>query len=227
MAPVIAAIGCVLMVDTLKNRKEQIILTIALVPVLFACGVFQITDYHFQKAENLYKLPQVYIDIADVILKEQQDTRQGTARLIVPYEAAYAFRQYSVDIELLYGEDATYGRIWDLDETPYADKKDVCNTMQTTCPDLELIRTVGDKYDMEYIIFDCAYVDFGLNSVNTDGFTEDENFVGDRTPDPDAARRMSTAVSIDNANECWDLSAYGLEYMGRYGRYLLYRFGGR
>lgn len=227
MAPAITAAGCTLMVDKLKKRKEQVVLTIAMIPVLFFCGVFQITDYHFQNAENLYKLPQVYIDIADTILSEQKETDSESARIIVPYEAAYAFRQYSTDVEMLYGEDATYGRIWNLDETPYRDKKDVCNTMQTTCPDLELIRTVGDKYDMEYIIFDCSYVDFGLESINTGGFTEDENFVGDRTPDPDTVRRMSNTIGIDEANNCWDLDVYGFEYAGTYGRYLLYRFAER
>ncbi len=222
MAPAIAALGCTLMVDMLRERKQQILLTIALVPVIFACGVFQITDYRFQRAENLYKLPQVLIDISDTVLSEQREADSSTARIIVPYETAYAFRQYSTGVELLYGEDATYGRIWDLEETPYVDKKDVCNTMQTTCPDLELIAPIAEKYEMEYIMFDCAYVDFGLESINHDGYTEDENFVGDRTPDADSVRRMSAAVGIDNDH--WDLKSFGLEYFGTYGRYLLYRY---
>lgn len=220
MVPAISALGCTLMVSYLKEKKSQILLTVALVPVIFICGVFQITDYRFQKADNLYKLPQEFIDISDALLKEQREMGDGSANLIVPYEAAYAFRQYTTDINMLYGEDATYGRIYPI----YDERRDVCDTMQTTCPDLELVGRVADEYDMEYIIFDCAYVDFGLDSINDAGYTEDENFVGDRTPDPETVKHMSASVSINETDRCWDLTAYGLEYAGTYGRYLLYRF---
>ena len=220
MIPAITALGCTLMVSYLKEKKSQMLLTIGLVPVIFVCGVFQITDYRFQKADNLYKLPQEYIDISDVILNEQRERGDGTANLIVPYEAAYAFRQYSTDINMLYGEDATFGRIYPI----YDERRDVCDTMQTTCPDLELIDKVADGYDMEYIIFDSVYVDFGVGSVNSSGYTEDENFVGDRTPDADAVERTSAQISMDASDEHWDLDAFGLEYMGTYRQYLLYRF---
>ena len=315
MIPAVAAIGCTLLADAAKDKKNQMLLTAAFVPVIFMCGVFQITDYRFQKAENLYKIPQVFIDMSDdmlrweeekwidgsagnddgmadtgasetllsigktadrrgnsteaawaagyaddemvdgirgdenrgyeeeadgsqndqsigqredIVIAELGDREHPAARIIVPYETAYAFRQYSTRIELLYGEDATFGRIYPV----YDDRRDVCDTMQTTCPDLELIQRVGRRYDMEYILFDCAYVDFGLESINDGGYTEDENFVGDRTPDPDAVKRMSSSVSVvseedgntgGTGSRHWDLSAYGMEYMGIYGRYLLYR----
>ena len=219
MIPAIAALGCTLMVSYLKDKRGQILLTVAFVPVIFMCGVFQITDYRFQKADNLYKLPQEFIDISDTLLKEQREAGDGTANLIVPYEAAFAFRQYTTDINMLYGEDATFGRIYPI----YDERRDVCNTMQTTCPDLELVGKVANEYDMEYIIFDCAYVDFGLESINEHGYTEDENFVGDRTPDTDSVKRMSAGIGVEGDH--WDLGAYGLKYAGTYGRYLLYRFG--
>ena len=255
MIPAIAAMGCTMLVDSVKEKKNQIMLTIAFVPVIFMCGVFQITDYRFQKAENLYKIPQVFIDMSDDMLERERqresdgmeapaymgnreetvttglgDMDNTVARVIVPYEAAYAFRQYTAHIELMYGEDATFGRIYPV----YDDRRDVCNTMQTSCPDLDLILKSGQRYAMEYILFDCTYVDFGLKSINDGGYTEDENFVGDRTPDPDVLRRTRISGKVNVAsmpatdggrgNEYWDLSAYGLEYMGTYGRYLLYRF---
>lgn len=220
MIPAIAALGCTLMVSSLKKGKDQLILTIALVPVIFLCGVFQITDYRFGRADNLYKLPQEFIDIADTVLDEQKKAGEDTASLIVPYETAYSFRQYTTDIELLYGEDATFGRIYEISD----ERRDVCDTMQTTCPDLSLILNVADKYDTEYIIFDCTYVDFGLESINSGGYSEDENFVGDRTPDPDVVSRMADTVRTDGEKNAWDLSQYGLEYEGTFGRYLLYKF---
>lgn len=218
MIPAIAALGCTFMVSHLKDKRKQILLTFALIPVIFVCGVFQITDYRFKPAPNLYKIPQEFIDISDTLLMEQRENGDGEADIIVPYEAAYAFRQYTTDINMLYGEDATYGRIYPI----YDERRDVCDTMQTTCPDLEFIGKVADEYKTEYIIFDCTYVDFGCDSINVNGYTEDENFVGDRTPDPDSVRRMSAGISIIDNH--WDLENYGLEYMGTYERYLLYRF---
>lgn len=239
MVPAIAAMGCVFMVRGVKEKKQQILLTVAIVPVIFLSGVFQITDYRFQKAENLYKLPQVCIDIADDILTEQRSRGDGVAKLIVPYEIAYAFRQYDTDIELMFGEDATYGRIWDLRQAAL-DSVWACETMVKSCPDIDIINNAAHHYGMEYIVFDCTYTDFGLESINDRGYTEDENFVGDRTPDPEAVKRMSAAVSIVNGDDIegdagrtdgtggnsgrhWDLSSFGLEYMGTYERYLLYR----
>ena len=224
MAP---AVGLTLMVANLKDKKSQVLLTIALVPVIFLSGVFQITDYRFQKAENLYKLPQVYIDISDAILKDQQEKGDGEARLVAPYETAYAFRQYDDRIVLMYGEDATYGRIWDLRQAAL-DSVDACNTISTSCPDMKVVNIAADHYGMEYLLLDCAYTDFGLESINEGGYTEDENFVGDRTPSPEALERMKGTVSVTTdpatGNPCWDLSAYNLEYMGTYERYLLYRY---
>ena len=223
MIPAIAAIGCTFMVSALKSRKEQVLLTISLIPVLFMCGVFQINDYRFQKADNLYKLPQVFIDIADAVLSDQAKD-DGMARMIVPYETAYSFRQYSSRVELLYGEDATFGRIWPI----WDERRDACETMQTTCPDLDVILDTAEKFNGEYILFDCTYVDFGLKSINTDGYTVDENFVGDRTPDPGVLEKMKKDIVLlkdgDSGKPYWDLGGYGLEYMGRYERYLLYRF---
>ena len=182
------------------------------------CGVFQINAYRFPKAENIYKLPKVYLDIADYILDEQASD-DGVARIVVPYETAYAFRQYTTDIEMMYGEDATYGRIWRVDDK----RRDACDTMQTSCPDLTLVNEVALSYDMEYLLLDSVYVDFGLESINVNGYTEDENFVGDRTPSNEAVGIMSK-VSIDSSINAWDLSAYDLEYVGTFGQYLLYRY---
>ena len=81
---------------------------------------------------------------------------------------------------------------------------------------------------MEYLILDCTYTDFGLDSINTWGYTDDENFVGDRTPGQEAVDNMRGTVSVITdkvtGNLCWDLSAYDLEYMGTYERYLLYKY---
>ncbi len=227
MATAIAAMGGTLMVSAVKGRKKQVLLTISLIPVIFLSGVFQITDYRFKKADNLYKLPGVLIDMSDAMLKDQKDNGDGVVRLVAPYETASAFRQYSYDIELMYGEDATYGRIWDLRQAAL-DAVWACENIATSCPNMELVNKAADHYDMEYLILDCTYTDFGLESINEAGYTEDENFVGDRTPREGALENMKGTVSVTadpgTGNPCWDLTAWKLEYMGTYERYLLYRY---
>ena len=227
MAPAIAAIGCTLLVCGVREKKQQVLITLLLVPVIFLSGVFQITDYRFKKAENLYKLPQVLIDISDEILREQAEEGDGVARLVAPYETAYAFRQYSYNIELMFGEDATYGRIWDLRQAAL-DSVAACENLATSCPDMKVVNIAADHYEMEYLILDSVYTDFGLDSINEGGYMEDENFVGDRTPAPEAVENMrgTVSVTVDQAtgNPCWDLSAYNLEYVGTYERYLLYKY---
>ena len=216
----VAGLFMTLFVIEIKEWKKQLLAIGAFLVVIFLSGVFQITDYRFQKAENLYKLPNVYIELSDCMLAEQRELGESQVNIVVPYEAAYAFRQYSTDINMLYGEDATYGRIWAV----YDERRDVCDTMQTTCPDLALVNEVARDYDMQYIIFDTVYTDFGGESINIYGLSEDENFVGDRTPDAEVVERMRNTVKVDTATESWDLSEYGLEYVDRFERYLLYRY---
>ncbi|MCR5421675.1 MAG: hypothetical protein K6E98_11760 [Lachnospiraceae bacterium] len=223
MFPAVVAVGGVLLVEGINDKRMRGLLILVLIPMIFLSGVFQITDYRFQKAENMYKLPQVFIDISDTLLKEQREEGDGVVKLIVPYETAYAFRQYDYNIELMYGEDATYGRIWDL---RYAamDSVEACENIATSCPDMEVVNIAAAHYGMEYLLLDCTYTDFGLESINLKGYEEDENFVGDRSQDPEVIERMSKSISIDKEKNCWDLTGYGLEYMETYGSYLLYRY---
>ncbi len=216
MAPAVAALGFTLFVKHLDTQTKRVFAVLAMLPVIFFSGIFKLSDSMYQPAENFYRLPQAILDISDAVLAENEDPK-----LIVPYEIAHGFRQYSTRIRLLYGEDATYGRI----SPAPAEITEVCDQMATATPDLNYIREIAVQNDADYLVFDSVYHVFGEGlSLNVGGYTEDVNFVGDRTPTVSQNNLLQIKVIQQPENPYWDLSEFGLEYVGTYGQYLLYRF---
>ncbi len=216
MAPAVAALGLTLFIKHLDTQMKRVLAVLAMLPVIFFSGIFKLSDSMYQPAENLYRLPQVILDLSDAALAEEEEPK-----LIVPYEIAHGFRQYSTRIRLLYGEDATYGRI-----SPAAPGiVEVCDQMATATPDLNYIKEIAVQNGVDYIVFDSVYHVFGDGqSLNVGGYTEDINFVGDRTPTVSQNNLLQIKVIEQSGAPCWDLSEFGLKYVGTYGQYLLYRF---
>lgn len=216
MAPAIAALGCTLFVKYIDSEKKQTAAVLLLIPVLFLSGVFKISDSMYEKPENAYRLPQTTIEISDTVLAEEAEPK-----LIVPYEIADGFRQYSTRIKLLYGEDATYGRIYMAAQ----DMQDACREMSTATPNLNFIERLAKQEGVHYIVFDSVYHVFGDGeSLNVGGYTEDEDFVGDRTPVISENNLLDIKVAEDENTPHWDLTSFDMDYVGTYGQYLLYRF---
>lgn len=216
MAPAIAALGFALFVRNLDTQMKRVLAVLAILPIIFFSGIFKLSDSMYQKAENLYRLPQTILDLSEAVLAEDEEPK-----LIVPYEIAHGFRQYSTRLRLLYGEDATYGRI-----SPAAsDIIEVCDQMATATPDLNYITEIAAKNDVDYIVFDSVYHVFGDGqSLNIGGYTEDINFVGDRTPTVSQNNLLQIKVMEQFGSPYWDFSEFGLTYIGTYGQYLLYQF---
>lgn len=216
MMPAVTALGCTLFIRYLDTKTKRIIAVLAFCPVIFFSGVFKLSDSMYQPAENLYRLPQTTLDISDAVLAKKEDPK-----LIVPYEIAYGFRQYSTHIRLLYGEDATYGRICPAP----VDITGVCDQMATATPDLNYILKIAKEKQVDYIVFDSVYHVFGdMKSLNVSGYTEDVNFVGDRTPSISQNNLYDIETAGSKEEPYWDLSAFDLQYAGTFGQYLLYRF---
>ncbi len=216
LMPAVVALGLTLFVKGITTKVKRMIAVCVIVPVIFFSGVFKLSDAMFQPAENLYRLPQVILDLSDAVLSEKSDPK-----LIVPYEIAHGFRQYSTHINLLYGEDATYGRI----AMAQPDVKEVCDQMSTATPDLNYIKDIAEKNEVNYIVFDSVYHVFGDGqSLNVNDYLEDVNFVGDRTAVVSEKNLLEIQVIGTQEEPYWDLSMFDLEYAGTYGQYLLYRF---
>ncbi|MCR5733941.1 MAG: hypothetical protein K6G22_04960 [Lachnospiraceae bacterium] len=215
VAPVVALFLSAIVRGIEKEREKQFAI-ILLIPVIFFCGQFKINAKEFPKAENLYKLPQALIDISDEVLQEKEEPK-----LIVPYEAAHVFRQYSSDIMLLYGEDATFGRVASV---PYEIRL-VCEEMTKEVPDLYYINEMAHENDVDYIVFDATYHCFGGENINIYDYPQDADYIGDRSVA--VSENRIPYVNMEDADKesvHWDLSEFGLSYIGTYGQYLLYRY---
>lgn len=218
MIPAVIALGFTLITARCRETLKQTTAVFAIVLILAFSGEFKINNNVFQKAENLYKLPQSLLDVSDRVL--EGDGSDKKVRLIVPYETAHVFRQYSPDIHLLYGEDATILRVFPAKE----EFIEACDQMQTEAPDLNYLKTIAKENEVDYILFDSVYHCFGGNSLNFAGYTEQPDFAGDRSA-PDEWKAVTKNVkTIDNGvNVYWDLSGFGMDYTGTYGQYILYR----
>lgn len=148
MTPVIAY-GMVRIVQELHSYMQKALLVLALVPIIFLCGVFKFSNALYLPIENEYRLPQYGIDICDSVLEAEEEPK-----LLVPYEIAHIFRQYSTRIKLLYGEDASYGRIQSVFGTEY---HEACQEMDSTSPDVEFVASLAYREKCDFIIFDMDY----------------------------------------------------------------------
>ena len=226
MYPAVIALGFTIVASLAGEKgktegKRQVIAIAAIVLILSFSGEFKINNNVFQKADNLYKLPQSLLDVSDRVLKDREgETGKGTVKLIVPYETAHVFRQYSPDIHLLYGEDATILRVIPAKEQFIK----VCDQMQTEAPDLDFIKKVAKDNEVDYILFDSVYHCFGGSSLNFDGYTEQADFAGDRSASQEQKAVTKDVKTVNNGAEVyWDLSGFGMDYTGTYGQYILYR----
>lgn len=212
--PFITAVGMTEFIKAINEKGRRIIALILLVPVIFYCGRFAISNDTYKKAENMYRLPQCTIDITEYVLAEKE-----TPKLIVPYTISYAFRQISTDVHLMFGEDATSARIFGARGECFT----ICDELEREIPDLNLILELADD-DTDYILFDTVYTEFCKDgNINIYDYEPDKRYVGDRTPNV-TYEDLPGIVVVDENDPHWDLSAYSMDYCGRFGQYVLYRF---
>lgn len=145
--PVIAY-GAVCLVRESNSYWKKALLIALLVPVIFLSGVFKFSNALYHPIENDYRLPQAEIEICKAVLDAAEEPK-----LLVPYEIAHVFRQYSTRIKLLYGEDASYGRILHAKE----EYVKACDEMDSTTPDVEYVVSLAYNEDCDFVIFDHDY----------------------------------------------------------------------
>ena len=215
ITPIIISIGFTYFVMGIDDDKLKILALILIIPISLYCGEFQISNAMFKKAENAYRLPQSSVDITEYVTSEMD-----SPKLIVPYTIAHPFRQISTDVHLLYGEDATSGRIWGAS----GEFRMLCEEMEHVTPDLNVIMPVARDNDVNYILFDTVYTQFCEDGdINIYGYPIDENYVGDRTSTVGFDDIKEVSVIDDESGIYWDLSYYGLKYEKTFGQYILYK----
>ena len=215
ITPIIISIGFTYFVMGIDDDKLKILALILIIPISLYCGEFQISNAMFKKAENAYRLPQSSVDITEYVTSETD-----SPKLIVPYTIAHPFRQISTDVHLLYGEDATSGRIWGAS----GEYRMLCEEMEHVTPDLNVIMPVARENNVNYILFDTVYTQFCEDGdINIYGYPIDENYVGDRTSTVGFDDIKGVSVIDDENGIYWDLSYYGLKYEKTFGQYILYK----
>lgn len=215
ITPIIISIGFTYFVMGIESDKLKVLALILIIPISLYCGEFQISNAMFKKAENLYRLPQSSVDITEYVTSEMD-----SPKLIVPYTIAHPFRQISTDVYLLYGEDATYGRIVRTKDELIR----VCEEMEHVTPDLNVIMPIARDNNVNYILFDTVYTQFCEDGdINIYGYPVDENYVGDRTSTVGFDDIKGVSVIDDESGIYWDLSYYGLKYEKTFGQYILYK----
>lgn len=216
ITPIVTAFGLTMFICGIDNPPKQLLAVCLFFPIFLYCGTFKLSNDMFVKPENAYRLPQSTVDITEHIISETD-----TPRIIVPYTIAHPFRQISTDVYLLYGEDASFGRIkLTSDDLLY-----VSYQMELITPDLNYIVPLAKDYDVDYILFDTVYTEFcEEGNINVYGYPVDENYVADRTATVTFDELKSISVVDNEKGIYWDLSEYGLEYDGTFGQYILYKF---
>lgn len=147
MSPVIAY-GAVCMVQRISGYWKKALLISFMIPIIFLSGVFKFSRALYHPIENDYRLPQNLIEVCEVVLNAESEPK-----LLVPYEVAHVFRQYSTSIKLLYGEDASYGRIQPAKEEYVR----ACDEMDSTTPNVKYVVTLAYQEDCDFVIFDINY----------------------------------------------------------------------
>ncbi len=96
MGVCIAYAGCKLFVD--HKRMGTVLIS----AVIILCGSLVYKNQYMSRAENLYHIPQVVIDICDCISPEEDEPR---VRAVFPEELIHFVRQYDTNIMMPYGRD--------------------------------------------------------------------------------------------------------------------------
>jgi hypothetical protein len=99
---VIIAYAFVKIVMALKNVFVRALVSVAFIAVVVCCGVnIYKRNVNFEKAENAYKLSEEVLEVCDVLLEENEEPKVVMTKELYSYA-----RQYSTNIQLMYGRNA-------------------------------------------------------------------------------------------------------------------------
>ena len=97
--------AAVAIISRIKNRGFKIFALLFFVVFVVKAGSPVFTEDNFQRTENCYKIPDIAVKTADIILADAK----GTAKIIAPEEISTWIREYSSDIIVPYGRGYIYG----------------------------------------------------------------------------------------------------------------------
>lgn len=153
--------------------KQKISFAIVSVALIMVSGSYIYSNEFYQKAENIYHVPQSVVDICDAIEVEGREVMA-----VFPEELLQYVRQYSPVVCMPYGREITVDRwnysmeLYDVMEAEVIDAKLLCELARVDAcayiilPDDKEVE--GDLNDYEYAEFGTVdgYVIFKDSTVN-------------------------------------------------------------
>ena len=170
LIPVMPVIACAA-ADIVGRIRRKTVAALALGGILLliaGCGsyVYGHSLTSFSKAANPYKIPQKAVEVCDFLL--EQDAHP---RIVAQQTLNYYIRQYSADIQLMYGRDAD-GYIQKIDE----ERKQVDEELNCDDPDLAYVYEIMEKLNYSYLVkndydetLDAVYLDAGFERIGLVG----------------------------------------------------------
>lgn len=138
---IIIAYAMVSIILTAKNYIIKGVMVIAFVAIICFCGDNMYRyDVNFDNSANAYKLPGEVIEVADILLEQENEPR------VIVQSGLYEYiRQYSSSIKLMYGRDVD-GYIDYASSSAYM----VNGAMHNSYPVISTIKEYGKGY--KYIV---------------------------------------------------------------------------
>ncbi len=144
-------------------EKHKRVGAVAVSALIILCGSIVYNNQYMSRAENLYHIPQVAIDICDVISPSEGEPR---VRAVFPEELIHFVRQYDTDIMMPYGRDIIAWNYYNAVHEAYA-KPEIINAEEL----LEATRETKCRYIIMYEerSIDADLEDMGLELIDNVG----------------------------------------------------------
>ena len=144
--PVMPVMACAV-VDITGRIRRKTIRVLTLVGVFFLIAgagsyVYGMSLTSFSSAGNAYKLPQEAIEVCDYLLEIDDHPR-----IMAEWPLYNYVRQYSADIQMMYGRDAE-GYINYIDSA----RQQVADELESDSPDFAYIYDMMSVYDYSYLV---------------------------------------------------------------------------
>ena len=146
MIPVVGTIGlaAVCVTGRFAGPCRRTLAGLVFLAVLLGAGrnVYSFPGTSFSECANLYKLPDEAVAVAALLLQQEEHPRTVASSGVFCY-----LRQYSSDIEMMYGRDV-FGYIHRIDE----DRKQVYDLLDQDKPDFDRVFSEMERMDYTYLV---------------------------------------------------------------------------
>lgn len=146
------------------SGKKRGTACVGLVLILMVSGKLVYQNPDFVKAENVYHIPQVVVDLCEAIREDE------IVRAAFPIEHVYYVRQYTNDIYMPYGREML--------RSDWEAKNSLYDLLIVPVFDVEAVTAALREWDCEYVVFSVEKeLDGTFEEYDFEFFYETENYI--------------------------------------------------